>query len=140
MGAREIIKENEMINSNFNMNFATGLFYESVEGVIKPCEIKQVYATYGIGANQAVVALVSGKKIRVISGWICSHTAALSQGFFLSNGAQITANLDVAANTQYTFPFNPYGHFDSTLSQNLAITVATAACQVFLRYIEFTPA
>lgn len=129
-----------MIVSNFNMNFVAGQFYESIDGVQRPCEVKQVYATFPIAANQAIIALVTGKKIRVISGWISSHTAALSQSFFLSNGVQITANLDVPANTQREFVPNEFGHFESTVSQNLAITVATAPCQLFLRYIEYQPA
>lgn len=129
-----------MINTTYQQYFCNGIFYEKDStGQTVPCPIKQVQFGLAIGANQQVIALVSGKRIRVLSGWINSNTAVLAQTFFLSNAVKITANLDVAGNTQHVFFYDPFGHFESTLSQNLAVTVAGAAIEGFLRYVEFTP-
>lgn len=129
-----------VLTTTYQQFYCTGLFLErATNGQVQACQVKQVQAGLAIGANQQIIALVSGKQIRVISGYINSNTAVLAQSFFLSNGVKLTANLDVAGNTQHIFPWDPFGHFDSTVSQNLAMTVAGAAIEVFLRYIEFTP-
>jgi hypothetical protein len=119
------------------IQYSPGAFFENSKNGV--CTIKQVSGAFAIGANQQIIALVSLKKLLIISGWVGSPTAVASDFFFLSNGVQIAGNLRAAANSQVIFEPNPLGIIESTVSQNLALSVATAGLQYFFRYIEYTP-
>lgn len=102
-------------------------------------EILQVDDALAVGTNQEIIALTAGQKVRIISGWINSNTATAAQVFFLSNSVKITANRDIAGNSHWDLLPHELGHIESTLAQNLALTVAGAGIEYFFRYIKWTP-
>lgn len=131
-----------MIDSTFNMTFASGQFYESVDGVQRICEVKDVvYVAAAATNDQQVIAAVSGKKIFVLSGTLGSAGAA---------GAATFKSATAGTNKHgWYFPANPgivemipqaWGVFNTNSGEGLFVDNTSVALLVIsLRYIEVTP-
>jgi hypothetical protein len=88
-------------------------------------------------ATGDLVALVSGKKIRVTNlDVVCS--AALTVTFTSGTGATaITGPLGFAANGGIAAGYDPTGHFETATGEKLAVTISGAGSLAgWLKYIE----
>lgn len=138
-----------MIDTQYLQYFAAGIFYEMVDGVRKPCEIKQQYLETIAGTNNVtLVGGVGGKKLRCISLTVVSIAAAATTVLFKNagTGLAITNYFPIIANNVaipngflYLAP-SELGHFESDLEDTIYVdTGAGAGVQIYFRYIEFTP-
>jgi hypothetical protein len=109
-----------------------------VDGVSATPQFANI-AVAGSGDN-IIVAAVSGKKLRVVSGFMI---AAGDIDVYFVDGADTalvgdgTNGIDLAANSGFTMPFNPVGWFETgsgqSLDLNLSAAIRLAGC---LTYIE----
>lgn len=116
-----------------------------INGAVDVCEIKSAFAIQGVAANVQLVAAVTGKKIRVMKVTISSTTTATNGGVSLLDGSGGTIKWaftapDPAVNSPFTDDFGDSGLFELTTATGLFLTVQTASANVFVEYIEFTPA
>ena len=110
-----------------------------------PCVVKYTSPSLGAGSNNnAVVAAVSGKRITVINGNLCSVGAA---GFIswksASGGAALRTHsvpVNTAATPNVQLPFDPAGHMTTIVGEGLYADNSSAAIVVTsIAYIEWTP-
>lgn len=88
-------------------------------------------------ATGDLVALVSGKKIRVTNVFLmCS--AALTVTFTSGTGpTSITGPIPIAANGGFAPGFDPTGHFETAAGEKLAMTISgTGTAAGWLNYVE----
>jgi hypothetical protein len=86
------------------------------------------------GAN-AILAAVSGKKIRVLSYVIVATTAVTAK--FQSAAVDLTGAMPLGATGVLSAPFNVLGHFETAASAALNLTLGSAvAVSGHLTYIE----
>lgn len=99
-----------------------------------PVKYAYVDAT-GLG-NTAVVAAVTGKKIRLLSAVVVALTAVTVH--FESATTQISADNAVGATGGWTMPVNvPYGWLETVAGQALNVNLSSAvATGVTISYIE----
>jgi len=108
------------------------------------CTPKNVAVTLtGATNNQTVIAAVTGKKILVLSGNICSLNAAGLVSFKDGSGGTVFSRYYVPANTVATpnVPMNwlPDGLFQTTAATGVfADNTSADQIVVSLRYIEVT--
>lgn len=87
----------------------------------------------GLGSN-AVVAAVTGKKIRVLSAVIISASANSIK--FLTAAADLSALFAFAANGGLVLDFNEHGWFETNAGEALNINLsAAAAVGVSIQYM-----
>ena len=96
-------------------------------------------AVAGSGDN-VIVSAVSGKKLRVVSGFMI---AAGDVDAYFVDGADTalvgdgTNGMDLAANSGFTMPFNPVGWFETgsgqSLDLNLSGAVRVAGCITYIQ-------
>ncbi len=89
--------------------------------------------------DNVIVSAVSGKKLRVVSGFMI---AAGDVDAYFVDGADTalvgdgTNGMDLAANSGFTMPFNPVGWFETgsgqSLDLNLSGAVRVAGCITFI--------
>lgn len=113
--------------------FAEGML-EDKTGVLLP---KQVTATVN-STGQTIVTAVSGKKLRVISGFISTETAN-AKVIFLSNATAMTAWLFSEQYKVLTMAPNLLGWFETVSGEAIKATNVTGDVFVSLRYVEVTP-
>ncbi len=91
------------------------------------------------GDNQ-IVALVSGKKIRVVAGWLVSSgtvTMHWVDGANNALGGDGSNGVALVANSGFTLPFNPVGWFETASGQKLDINLSgNVTVAGSLTYIE----
>ena len=86
------------------------------------------------GAN-AIVAAVTGKRIRVVSAFLMANGSV--NGKWQSASTDITGLAYLIVNVGYVLPFNPTGWFQTAageaLNLNLSAAIAAGGC---LTYVE----
>lgn len=99
----------------------------------KPVKYAFVNAS-SLGSN-ALVAAVSGKKIRVLS--LATVTTLANVVSLLSAASGISSTMPLGANGGFVLPFNPYGWCETVAGEalNVNLSVATAT-GVTISYIE----
>ena len=89
--------------------------------------------------DNTIVAAVSGKKLRVLNGFMIA--AGDVDAYFVdgANTAKVgdgTNGMDLAANSGFTLPFSPVGWFETgsgqSLDLNLSAAVRVAGCITFI--------
>ena len=91
----------------------------------------------GAAGDVAVVAAVTGRKIRVLQFYL--HQAAAGTIRFESGagGTALTGVMVTTAETLAINPgFNPFGHFETVAGESLSIEAATGAVQGWCVYQE----
>lgn len=105
------------------------------DAVPKFANIKE--ATSG---DNTVVSAVTGKKIRVVSGWMVAAgtvTMYWVDGADNALGGDGTTGVSLVANSGYTLPFNPVGWFETASGQSLDINLdGNVGVAGSLTYIE----
>lgn len=87
--------------------------------------------------NATIIAGVSGKKIRIVSGFISSAATATASWTFLSNAVAVSAaHVLVIGAPMLTLPFNPAGWWEGSSGNNIAATTAGDSLLFTLRYVE----
>ena len=122
---------------------ATGQLYNEVEGQLiheDTGNVPYLFAAINqaVQASTAVVAGVSGKKIRVLGFYIDNPNAANSVTLQTQTGpTAITGAMGIAQNAQLSvFPSLPHGVFETSVGDGLYMTLANAtAVGGFLVYI-----
>ncbi len=102
----------------------------SVIGIGGPDAVPQFanIATASSGDN-ILVSAVSGKKIRVVAGWMI---AGGDVDVYFVDGANNTMagdgsnGMDLTANSGFTLPFNPVGWFETASGQSLDLNLGGA--------------
>lgn len=106
------------------------------------CELKTAMVILAIGNNQEVIAAVSGKQIRVMGLCLAANTAT-QPGVVLrdGNGGTIKVAITPPANTNppFLWPIVDSGYFSLTVSTKLSADITTAAANIHVHYIEYTP-
>jgi hypothetical protein len=108
------------------------------ETIIK---LKSAYAALAVGNDQDLVALVTGKIIRVMGYKVHSTTGA--QGAYSIQDGTLN-NLDGGfapplAGLPFLLPITKSGYFETTVSTALKASVVTAAIAFTIFYIEYNP-
>jgi hypothetical protein len=126
---------------------ATNIFSERFGGTDQNCEIKSAYlTTAGATDNQLIITAVSGKRIRVLEGYIRNGgSTATVVAFKSASGGQVLREYNQLAsgagiNADIRIPWNPFGEMETLTGQGLYVLVTAAVTpSISLRYIEFTP-
>ena len=122
---------------------ATGQLYNEVEGQLiheDTGNVPYLFApiSQAVQASTAVIAGVSGKKIRVLGFYINNPNAANSVTLQTQTGPTgLTGAMGIAQNGSVSvFPGLPHGCFDTNIGDGLYMTLANAtAVGGFLVYI-----
>ena len=85
----------------------------------------------------ALVSAVTGKKIRIVQALI---SCAVATYFTIRSkpagaGTSISADHQLAAGTIFLFPFNPWGWWESTISQGIAVNTGADSVFIDVSYI-----
>jgi hypothetical protein len=88
--------------------------------------------------NNTLVAAVTGKKIRVLSGHLTMSGTAVTWTFQSgAGGTGLTGALAVAQNGSISFPFSPVGHFETAAGSLLNLSLSGAQLVTgYVVYIE----
>lgn len=132
-----------MTQGTFNQTFVAGQFYEMVEGVPKPCEVKDVvFNAVAATDNQQVIAAVTGKRILVLGGSLVPVAGAGGAVVFKSaTGGTNKKAFNVPAGPGYIeFPVPPWGNFNTNTGEGVFVNNQVAVVVVVsLRYVEYQP-
>lgn len=106
------------------------------------CPVLSKYTGFAPGANQTVIAAVTGKRIRVM-GLHATPSGAGNPSIILLNGSggtQLFAAV-MQANTvgPLYLPIVDSGYFETSTTTGLFATTATANIDVNVFYVEYTP-
>lgn len=98
---------------------------------------------FGVGNNQAAIAAVTGKIIRVM-GLTAQSNAAAGSVFYKDSNAgttkvQVSPAPTAASGLFYTLPVINSGYFESLLSAGIYVDIFGAAVVSDLFYIIYTP-
>ena len=96
---------------------------------------KRAIIDQGAG-DTAVVAAVSGKKIRVLSYYLVPAGSGVYRFESTAGGDALTGQMTPADGTPIAANFNPLGHFETNAGEPLNLEAATAGCDGHLMYIE----
>jgi hypothetical protein len=119
---------------SYTRHFAEGMI-EDKTGVLLP---KQVTATVTGATLQTIVTAVTGKRLRVISGFASTETAN-AKVIFSSNATAVTAWIFPEQYKVFKMDPNLVGWFESNTGEAIKATNATGDVFVSLRYVEVTP-
>ena len=102
------------------------------------------FITAGVASDQQIIAAISGQRIRVM-GWTANAIGA-TVGTYLfksaSTGTARTAAItspSTALALQQLFPITASGYFETNTGEGLFVDVATAAVNITVFYISYTP-
>ena len=86
------------------------------------------YASIDAGASgdNTLVALVSGKRIRVLSLFVVASAAVTVRFESGTGGTALTGQMQVGANGNINMPFNPEGWFQAVAGQLLNMELGSA--------------
>ena len=87
-----------------------------------------------VGDN-AIVAAVTGKKIRVLSGLLVAGAIGTVRFESAAGGTALTGIMVCVASNVLPFPFNPLGHFETVAGQALSLET-TADVDGWVTYVE----
>ena len=134
-----------MIDTQYLQYFAAGIFYEMVDGVRKPCEVKDVlFSAAAATNNQSVIAAVTGKKIVVLHGTMRSANVQGTVSFKSASGGTnkkaYTIPVVTAATPNVEILPVPWGAFRTNTGEGLFVdTTGADPITISLTYIEVTP-
>lgn len=81
--------------------------------------------TATLGDNE-LVAAVSGKKIRVLSGLLVASGSVNMRFESGAGGTALTGQLQMAANSGFQIPFSPMGNFETATGESLNLELSGA--------------
>jgi len=114
-------------------------FYETTK---EACPVLNKFVSLAVGANQTVVAAVTGQRIRVM-GILAQSNNAASGTLSLLDGsggtALFTYPLPTNAQPAMFLPIANTGYMETTTSTGLFATVTTQAIIANVFYIVYTP-
>ena len=110
---------------------ATSALYANDATPLKP-KFAVVNAASG---DNSIVAAVTGKKIRVLSGLLVAGAIGNVRFESAAGGTALTGVMVCVASSVLPFPFNPLGHFETVAGQALSLE-ATADVDGWVTYIE----
>lgn len=114
-------------------------FYETPKEV---CPVLNKFVSLGVGANQSVVAAVTGKRIRVMGLVAQSNNAASGVLQLLDgSGGTLLYSYPLPTNAQPTekLPIVNSGYMETSTGVGLFATVLTQAIVANIFYIVYTP-
>jgi hypothetical protein len=126
--------------TNFTRYWPAGVF-EDKDGVVVPVKDVSV-VLIAATANQAVIAAVSGKEIRILSGCIVSAGAVTSALFKSASGGTtktayiVPPNTAAAVSGNVILEPNLFGWFRTTAGEGLFCDTGAVGVRVSLNYIE----
>lgn len=103
---------------------------------ISSAQVKRAIIS-GTAGDVSVIAAVTGKKFRVLSFYVRQSAAGTvrfesAAGGTALTGVMVTTTADLAIECA----FNPFGHFETTVSEALSIEAGTGAVMGWLTYQE----
>jgi hypothetical protein len=113
--------------------------YEFLMGSDGPAaiEIKRVVVDDALSGDNEIVAAVTGKKIRVLSGCLVATGAVTVRFESGAGGTALTGQMSLAANQDLVLGFDPLGHFETAAGQALNLELGGAvSVDGWLNYIE----
>lgn len=105
---------------------------------INGAEVKSAVVSAASAGDNTLVAAVTGKRIRVVSGFLVASGGANTVRFESgASGTALTGQMDIADNGQLEISFSPVGHFSTAKSTllNLELSAATSVAG-FINYVE----
>lgn len=133
-----------MINSNFEMHFASGHYYDSVDGNKRPVEIQHLCVNgLPVLPNQLLITGVAGKRIRVVGGNAFSNGAATLLAFYSNNAGTLIrmtylpANAGVPPNVPLVIHETDF--FETKTGESLYVTNTAVIALLSINYIIYTP-
>ena len=118
-------------------------YYQRLGRHSEKLELKTAVGTLSTGNNNQLVAAVSGKVIRVMGFDVQSDTSTQGILEFIdgSGGNFLYIPITCPASTSAPFgrPINDTGYFETTSGTGLFADCVTAAVNVHVWYVEFTP-
>ena len=90
----------------------------------------------GVIGDKEIVALASGKKIRVLSFVLISAGGGTARFESGPGGAALTGEMALIASSGLTAPYNPDGWFETVSGESLSLELSAATADGFLTYVE----
>lgn len=126
------------------MHFASGHYYDSVDGNKRPVEIQTViFNGLAVAANTLAVTAVSGKRIRVVGGTVYSNGATSNLVFISASGGAVKRLICVPANTVATpnvpLVLHETDFTETNTGEGLYLTNSAVILILTINYIVYTP-
>lgn len=100
-------------------------------------DIKFAIIDHATSGNNTLVAAVAGKKIRVLAVGMIAAGAVLARFESAADGTALSGQMNLAANGQFTLPYNPGGWFETVAGQLLNLELGGAvSVDGCLTYVE----
>jgi len=130
--------------SVFNQNFATGVYYESINGIITPCVIRPFGIAVAAGATTNIIAGVTGKITLILNMNLSAYTVDNTFQIDSKPAGAATILMDgwiIYKNDRYL-----KDHVNGVIRANAAgdtirLTAGAASIvNIYGQYITYTPA
>lgn len=109
-------------------------------GAQEVCTVLCAAANHTVGSDRTVVTAVTGKRIRVMGWSIYTGSNASGYNFKSNSGGTIIFRGSKSLNTIVDFaPINETGYFETSTGHGLFVDIATAAADINIYYITYTP-
>lgn len=125
-----------MTTQTFQPALSPGKMFESQnDGVIEalPCSLQNA------GAAANVVAAITGKRIRIVSGTLSGIPGAAIGAVAFTGGAVGSASIVVGPAINVIWPYNPAGWYETTTGAALQMAGAGGGGCFSGTYIAYTP-
>lgn len=100
-------------------------------------DIKRAVIDNASSGDNEIVAAVTGKKIRVLSGFIESGGAVTVRFESGAGGTALTGQMSLAANQNMVLPYNPLGWFETVAGAALNMELGGAvSVDGAIQYVE----
>jgi hypothetical protein len=103
-------------------------------------DVKRAVVNHGSSGDNTIVAAVTGKKLRVLSGYVHAAGAVLVRFESGAGGTALTGQMSLAANAGVDLPYDPLGHFETAAGQLLNLELGSGVnVSGWINYIEVGP-
>ena len=87
--------------------------------------------------DTTIISAVSGKKLRIVSLFLVSAGTVTTRFESGADGAKLTGQMTLTANSGFVLPYNPVGWFETVAGQALSLELsAGVSVDGSLTYIE----
>jgi hypothetical protein len=123
-------------------NQGSGMFLQKTGGSMQ--NLRHKYASFSIAGGTtdgAIITAVSGKVLRIVFIDLCCVVTGVSTFRFNSKpagaGTRLSPTYELAATEKIQRYFNPFGWFESVISEGITGTTGTNLVSGMIGYLEF---
>lgn len=124
----------------FNAQWPSELLFERGDGGPSPLARNQAKGGISSGTTDgALISATSGKKIRIVQALITSGASSATYFTIRSKpagaGTSISADHQLPVGSILLLPFNPWGWWESTISQGIAVNTGSDSVFIDVSYV-----